>query len=172
MRPPSTSRRALAVEDNPETRETLLLALRVWVHQPEVAGDGEEGLTIALAWRLEVVLVYIGLPLLDGYEVARQVSAAVRDQVNRIALTGYGSAEHREWAFASGFDHYLTKPADPEELRRLLAAEQSHGRPPRRGGVRASLAEIAVTCGIQGPDRRSPTRVAKGNRATWPFAAP
>jgi CheY-like chemotaxis protein len=111
------------IEDNPDTRETLLLALRVWGHQVEVAGDGEEGLTKALVWRPEVVLLDIGLPLLDGYEVARQVRAALRDRAHLIALTEYGSAEHRERAFASGFHHHLTKPADPEELRRLLAAE-------------------------------------------------
>jgi CheY-like chemotaxis protein len=64
--------------------------------------------------------VDIGLPLLDGYEVARRLRAALGDRVRLIALTGYGSPEDRRRAFEAGFSHHLTKPADPDELRRLL----------------------------------------------------
>jgi CheY-like chemotaxis protein len=61
------------------------------------------------------------MPQLDGYEVARRVRPAAGGEVRLIALTGYAAAEDRERAFAAGFDHHLTKPADPEELRRLVA---------------------------------------------------
>jgi CheY-like chemotaxis protein len=68
-----------------------------------------------------VAVLDIGLPRLDGYEVARRVRPAVGGEVRLIALTGHGAAEDRQRAFAAGFDHHLTKPADPEELRRLVA---------------------------------------------------
>ena len=114
-------RRVLVVEDNPDTRETLRSLLRGWGHEVEVAGDGAQGLAKALGWRPEVAVLDIGLPRLDGYEVARRVRPAIGGEVRLIALTGYGAAEDRERAFAAGFDHHLTKPADPEELRRLVA---------------------------------------------------
>jgi CheY-like chemotaxis protein len=117
----STSRRVLVVEDNPDTRETLRFVLGVWGHQVEVACDGEQGLAKALAWQPEVTILDIGLPLLDGYEVARRLRAALQGRVRLIALTGYGSAEDRRRALEAGFDAHLVKPADPAELRRLVA---------------------------------------------------
>ena len=114
-------RRVLVVEDNPDTRESLRSLLRGWGHEVEVAGDGAQGLAKALGWRPEVAVLDIGLPRLDGYEVARRVRPAVGAEVRLIALTGHGAAEDRERAFAAGFDHHLTKPADPDELRRLVA---------------------------------------------------
>jgi CheY-like chemotaxis protein len=67
-------------------------------------------------------VVDIGLPLLDGYEVARRVREALDRPILLIALTGYGQPEDRSRAFAAGFDHHLTKPADPVHLVRLLKA--------------------------------------------------
>ena len=119
--PAGKPRRVLVVEDNPDTRESLRTLLRGWGHEVEVAGDGAQGLAKALGWRPEVAVLDIGLPRLDGYEVARRVRPAVGGEVRLIALTGYGAAEDRQRAFAAGFDHHLTKPADPEELRRLVA---------------------------------------------------
>jgi CheY-like chemotaxis protein len=115
------SRRVLVVEDNRDSREMVRVLLEVWGHQVEVARDGVEGVRKALDWLPEVAVVDIGLPLLDGYEVARRVRAALRGQVRLIALTGYGSPEDRAQALASGFDAHLVKPADPEELRRQVA---------------------------------------------------
>jgi CheY-like chemotaxis protein len=66
--------------------------------------------------------VDIGLPLLDGYEVARRLRQALDGLIVLIALTGYGQPEDRRRAFVAGFDHHLTKPADPEHLVRLLRA--------------------------------------------------
>ena len=119
--PAGRPRRVLVVEDNADTRELLRTMLRGWGHEVEVAGDGAQGLAKALGWRPEVAVLDIGLPRLDGYEVARRVRPAVGGEVRLIALTGYGAAEDRQRAFAAGFDHHLTKPADPEELRRLVA---------------------------------------------------
>jgi CheY-like chemotaxis protein len=88
--------------------------------QVEEAGDGEEGLCKGLAWRPAAAVVDIGLPVLDGYELARRLRHALKTRILLIALTGYGQPEDRRRAFAAGFDHHLTKPADPDDLVRLL----------------------------------------------------
>ena len=121
--PVQTSRRILVVEDNPEGREMLQILLQVWGHQVEVAADGLQGVEKGLAWRPEVAVVDIGLPLLDGYQVARRLRAAFGDCILLIALTGYCQSEDRRRAVEAGFDVHLTKPADLDELSRLLTAE-------------------------------------------------
>jgi CheY-like chemotaxis protein len=115
-------RRVLVVEDNQDCRETLCRLLTLAGFQVEQAGDGAEGVRKALAWRPEAAVVDIGLPLLDGYEVARRLREALDGLIVLIALTGYGQPEDRSRAFAAGFDHHLIKPADPEHLVRLLRA--------------------------------------------------
>ena len=115
-------RRVLVVEDNRDCRNSLCLLLRLSGFQVEVAGDGPEGVRKALAWRPAAAVVDIGLPALDGYEVARCLREALGSPVLLIALTGYGQPEDRRRAFAAGFDHHLTKPADPDLLVRLLQA--------------------------------------------------
>jgi CheY-like chemotaxis protein len=113
-------RRVLVVEDNPDARDTLCLLLRLNGFQVEAAGDGPEGLRKALAWLPEAAVVDIGLPLLDGYEVARRLRAGLDGPLLLIALTGYGQPEDRRRALAAGFDHHLTKPAKPGDLLQLL----------------------------------------------------
>jgi CheY-like chemotaxis protein len=115
-------RRVLVVEDNRDCRETLCRLLTLAGFQIEQAGDGREGLRKGLAWRPAAAVVDIGLSLLDGYEVARRLRQALGDRILLIALTGYGQPEDRSRAFAAGFDHHLTKPADPDDLVRLLQA--------------------------------------------------
>jgi CheY-like chemotaxis protein len=113
----------LLVEDHPDARESLRLLLESWGHQVEVAPDGLRGIQAALTWKPEVAIVDIGLPILDGYEVARRVRAALRDAVFLIAFTAYGSPEDRQRAYEAGFDVHLTKPADPHEICCLVARE-------------------------------------------------
>jgi signal transduction histidine kinase/ActR/RegA family two-component response regulator len=113
-------RRVLIIEDNPDGRETLRTMLEMWGHKVEVAADGQQGLDQALALRPEVALVDIGLPMLDGYEVARRVRAALGKSIFLIALTGYGQPHDFRRAFEAGFDAHLVKPAEPEELHELL----------------------------------------------------
>ena len=113
-------RRVLVVEDHRDCRETLCRLLTLAGFQVEVAGDGREGLRKGLAWRPEAAVVDIGLPLLDGYQVARRLREALGSGILLIALTGYGQPEDRSRAFAAGFDHHLTKPAAPDDLVRLL----------------------------------------------------
>lgn len=95
-----------------------------WGHHVECASDGEEGLERILNGNHDVALVDIGLPGLDGYEVARRARADPRGgRIALIALTGYGSREQRAVALDSGFNCVLVKPVEPAHLQRALGFE-------------------------------------------------
>jgi len=119
-RPAVRGKRVLIVEDNADSRETLRTLLSLWGHQVDVADTGPHGVEKALSSPPEVALVDIGLPDLDGYQVAEQVRARGRDDIFLIALTGYGQQEDRRRALNAGFNAHLVKPLDPKELARLL----------------------------------------------------
>jgi DNA-binding response OmpR family regulator len=108
------------VEDQPDTRETLKLLLAMHGHEVEVAGDGVEGLRKAVSFHPDVGLFDIGLPLCDGYELARGVRARLGEGPFLIALTAYTSAEDRKKSLEAGFNVHLAKPADPGELCQLI----------------------------------------------------
>ena len=117
---PSTGR-ILLIEDNVEAAEVLAEMLRLSGHDVEVALDGPGGLQIFETFRPQVVLCDIGLPGMDGYEVAlRMRERRPTGRPTMIALTGYGSAKDHKRSLAAGFDHHLVKPADPEALTRLI----------------------------------------------------
>jgi len=125
---PHERKRLLLVEDNPDIGETLRDLLQILGHRVELAVDGLRGVQLALATRPDAALVDIGLPGIDGYEVARRVRAAeTGKRILLVALTGYGRPEDRERALESGFDAHLVKPVDPQELNHLLD-ELSEGR--------------------------------------------
>jgi CheY-like chemotaxis protein len=90
--------------------------------QVEEAADGLEGVQKALSWQPDVAVIDIRLPGLNGYEVARQVRAALGGRMRLVALTAYGSDQDKKRAFAAGFDVHLTKPADIVELCRQLCS--------------------------------------------------
>jgi CheY-like chemotaxis protein len=113
-------RRVLVVEDHPDGRDVLRLMLELYGFQVEEACNGVEGVQKAVTWQPDVAVVDISLPLLNGYEVARQIKAAVPGRIRLIALTAYGQPADKQRAFEAGFDVHLTKPADPEELVRHL----------------------------------------------------
>jgi len=125
----SASRRVLLIEDNPDSRETLRMLMECWGHRVEVAEDGPTGLQKALDWRPDIGVVDIGLPRLDGYQVARQVRAALKNDIFLIALTAFGQPHDRERALAAGFDVHLSKPADFDKLGRLLKNRARRTRP-------------------------------------------
>jgi CheY-like chemotaxis protein len=114
-------RRVLIVDDNRDTAESLALLLRLEGHEVHVAHDGVAGMESAQALRPDIVFLDIGMPGMDGYEVARRFRRQpdLRGVV-LVALTGWGQAEDRERARQAGFDHYVTKPAPVETLQRLL----------------------------------------------------
>jgi CheY-like chemotaxis protein len=113
------------VEDNSDIRDTLRDLLVMCGHRVEVAEDGESGLELILERRPQVALIDIGLPGLDGYNVARALRSRLKDgQTRLIALTGYGQPDDRRKALDAGFDAHLVKPVDLEHLSQVLR-EQS-----------------------------------------------
>jgi signal transduction histidine kinase/ActR/RegA family two-component response regulator len=117
----SRSRRILLVEDQADSRRALQRLLQIWGHEVEVAEDGVIGLERAMQFSPEIGLIDVGLPGLDGYEVARRIRASVGDAIRLVALTGYGQPEDRERAYAAGFDLHLVKPINHEQLARALS---------------------------------------------------
>jgi signal transduction histidine kinase/ActR/RegA family two-component response regulator len=123
--------RVLVVEDNADTAMTLCDFLELSGFEVAVAGSGREGVEAARRFRPDVVLCDLGLPEMNGFEVA---VALRRDPVTAstrlIAVTGYGRDEDRRRSRAAGFDLHLTKPVDPVELRRLLREPPQRTPPP------------------------------------------
>jgi len=118
---PFRRRRVLLVEDNVDSAATLQELLEMWGHEVQVADDGPAALKMAQGFHPEVVLLDIGLPQMDGYEVAgrlRLLPEAAKAVL--IALTGYGDGGHRKTSQEAGFDHHLVKPVDLEQLQHLL----------------------------------------------------
>ena len=120
--PTHVVRNILIVEDGADNRESLQELLEAQGHQVHTAADGERGVEQALAVHPDVALVDIGLPLLDGYEVARRIRGAMGSQIFLIALTGYGQPDDRARAAAAGFDVHITKPLDFRVLERLIGS--------------------------------------------------
>jgi CheY-like chemotaxis protein len=117
------SRHILVVEDHDDTREAMRCLLEVQGHRVDAVGDGVQAVAVALGSQPEVVLIDIGLPGLDGYEVARQLRATPQGKTMRLlALTGYDQPRDRELVQEAGFDAHLVKPVDPDALCRLLEA--------------------------------------------------
>src|SRR6185503_16618873 len=118
---PMSGRSILIVEDNPDARDALRVLLELEGHAVEAAGEGQEALELARAKDPDIALVDIGLPGIDGYEIARRVRARDARRPILIALTGYGQPEDRQRATEAGFDDMLVKPVDPSALADMLA---------------------------------------------------
>jgi CheY-like chemotaxis protein len=118
--------RVLAVDDNMDAASTLALLIQISGHDVRTAHDGPSALAAAQAYRPDVILLDIGLPGLDGYEVAQRLRAMpIGADMVLVALTGYGQDEDRRRSIAAGFDHHLVKPASPQTLMKLLGACKS-----------------------------------------------
>ncbi|MES2561944.1 MAG: ATP-binding protein [Pseudomonadota bacterium] len=123
----TSAKRILVIEDNPDIRESLGMLLNMWGHSVEYAATGTDGVLRADELRPDVALIDIGLPGLNGYEVARRIRShrsSWASDVKLVALTGYGRDSDRDEALEAGFDLHLVKPIDPDLLERTL---QQHG---------------------------------------------
>lgn len=116
--------RILVVDDNADTAKGLARLLKLLGHDVRTAHDGPEAIEVAQAHQPEVVLLDIGLPSMDGYEVAKRLRehGANRDCII-IAISGYGQEDDRQRGREAGFDHHLVKPIDPDTLLTLLGKE-------------------------------------------------
>jgi signal transduction histidine kinase/CheY-like chemotaxis protein len=118
---PLPSRRILIVDDSRDGGESLAILLRVLGAVVALAHSGREALECVDTFHPDVVLLDIGMPGMDGYEVARRIRANPENRdIQLIALTGWGQDEDRRRSVAAGFNHHLVKPADIEQLRQLL----------------------------------------------------
>lgn len=112
----------LVVEDNADSRSMLEASLRLDGYQVTTTCDGPQGLKAILHQKPAIALVDIGLPGMDGYEIARRVREQIpSSKLRLIALTGYGRAEDRDAVRDAGFDAHLVKPLKPDDLARVLA---------------------------------------------------
>ena len=114
--------RVAVVEDNDDGRATLVDLLELQGHDVRAAADGGSGLDLVRRFRPDAVLLDLGLPVLDGLEVCRRLRADPALRTTRlVALTGRGTEHDRVQTEQAGFDEHLTKPIEPETLRRTLA---------------------------------------------------
>ena len=120
--PLTSSQRILVVDDNQDGANTLSLMLRLMGNEVRTAYDGQEGLEVAEQFRPEIVILDIGLPKLNGYEVCSRIRAqAWGKDVVLIAVTGWGQDDARRRSKEAGFDQHMVKPVDPKALMRMLA---------------------------------------------------
>jgi two-component system CheB/CheR fusion protein len=116
-----TGKRVVVIEDNEDSCQTLQLLLESAGYEVFTAGDGKSGLALIERVQPDTALVDIGLPVMDGFELARRVRAQEKYRnLFLVALTGYGQAADQIAAVEAGFDEHVVKPMDPEELTRLM----------------------------------------------------
>lgn len=120
------SRRVLVVDDNPDAAELVAQLLALQGHEVAFACSGVEALAAADRLAPDVVFLDIGMPGMDGYQVASALRRSGRfSQTRIVALTAWGNARAREWSAATGFDAHLVKPASAA----LLLSEAARSRP-------------------------------------------
>jgi PAS domain S-box-containing protein len=122
IRRAAVARRVLVVDDNRDAADSLAALLEMSGHQVEVAYDGIAALAVARWFEPQLVLLDIGLPGIDGYEVASRLRHEIHGKpMEIIAMTGYGQEEDKRRAIEAGFDEHLIKPVDPRMLEELIA---------------------------------------------------
>jgi two-component system CheB/CheR fusion protein len=114
----------VVVEDQDDAREVLRTLLELEGHEIATACDGEEGLQVILERRPQIGLLDVGLPKMNGYDLAREIRNRLGQSIKLVAMSGYGQAEDLRKAEEAGFNRHLTKPVDP---RRLAAALRELG---------------------------------------------
>ena len=119
---PAMLGRVLVVDDNEDAASSLAALLSHEGHEVRVAHGGEEALALAFEFEPEAVLLDIGMPGMNGLEVARELRRRMGTGVRLIAVTGWGQAQDRELTREAGFDFHLTKPVDQAEVESLLAS--------------------------------------------------
>jgi signal transduction histidine kinase/ActR/RegA family two-component response regulator len=125
---PAQGRRVLLVEDNEDGRLALEMMLQLEGHDVEAVGSGQAALEAVQRRPPEVAIIDVGLPDIDGWEVARRISLmALTARPLLVAITGFGQHEDKERSRQAGFDLHLTKPVDPDALAQVLGSVTTHG---------------------------------------------
>lgn len=117
------SRRVLIVDDNEDALELLVMGMELLGHEVFSAPDGSAALTAVEAHRPDIAFMDVGLPDMDGYELARRIRRLEHQpRIRLVAVTGYGQASDRERAFQAGFDAHLVKPVSLKNIEDALNA--------------------------------------------------
>ena len=129
MSPPG--QRVLLVDDNMDSSEPLSLLLQAKGHETRLAVEGQEAIGMADEFLPDCVILDLGLPGIDGYEVARRLrERPYGAKLTLVALTGWAGKDVRVKAAEAGFDYHLVKPVNLEELERIVTAERAQSRQP------------------------------------------
>jgi two-component system CheB/CheR fusion protein len=123
-----SGRRVLLVDDNVDSTEPLSLLLQAKGHQTRLAVEGEEALALAVEFQPTCVVLDLGLPGMDGYEIARRLRERHGPQLTLVALTGWSGHDVRAKAAQAGFDYHLVKPVNWEELEHIVTVEGDRSR--------------------------------------------
>lgn len=114
-------KRLMVIDDNKDAAESMSMLLELWGHEVMCAYDGQSALEAATTFQPDAVFLDIGLPGMDGYEIAermRELPSVAKTVL--VAITGYGQDEDRRRSREAGIDHHLIKPVAPETLHQLL----------------------------------------------------
>jgi CheY-like chemotaxis protein len=125
QQPEPARRRILIAEDIPDAAEMLRTMLDLMGHEVRVASDGVQAVALAKEFDPEIALLDIGMPRMDGYQAAREIRQAMGGRVLLVAVTGWGQEEDQRRSREAGFDHHLTKPAEPSVLEHLISSAAS-----------------------------------------------
>jgi len=129
VRTTGRSRRVLVVDDNVDAAEIMAMLLEFLGHQVQIAHDGVTGFKAAWTFRPDIVLLDVGLPSMNGYEVARCLRREPETaKIFLVALTGYGREEDRRLSKEAGFNVHVLKPLGIDALRSILAQAESVGQ--------------------------------------------
>jgi PAS domain S-box-containing protein len=126
--------RILIVDDNVDAADSIAMLLSMEGHQTRTVNTARAALLAVPEFEPDVVLLDIGLPEMDGYEVARRMRAHDRHDMRLVAVTGYGQPGDRRRSQAAGFDEHLVKPVEPQLLNEFLRRMDARPRPPTSGG--------------------------------------
>lgn len=118
-------RRIMVIDDNKDAAESMSMLFELWGHEVKCAYDGRTALEAAAQYCPDAVFLDIGLPGMDGYEIAERLREQPQSaQTVLVAITGYGQDEDRRRSREAGIDHHLVKPVAPETLQKLLESLQ------------------------------------------------
>ena len=171
--PPAQTSRVLVVDDNQDLADVLALLLQSLGHQVQAAYSGQTALSTAVQYRPDVVLLDLGMPGMNGYEIARQLRETPQTKdVWLIAMTGYGQDSDRQLTQAAGFDHHLVKPVERRKLQNLLSRTGEAARfcNMSKGDLGVRLAQ-QPECRAQQPALDHPPPVPRAHAAVSAAAA-